>query len=723
MVKRSVVLLLATTLLAQSGPARAADPAPSPASAAASASSAAPAPLMQRDFPGAGLQLGYVDHTVKPGDDFDAFVNGKWHAGFVMPADKVAYGAFGLLDDLSQERLHAILNELAAAKLDPATPAGKVAAAYAAYLDTAAIDAAGLAPAQPWLSKIAAARTSADLAALFAAPGIASPIGFSVDADEKDSAHYILYLSTGSLGLPDRDFYLVDSPRNLTVRAKYKEWLTFALGKAGSPDPAKAADAVYALETKLAQAHWDRAVSRNTALTYTKLTRAEGEAALAPLPLTAMLDTMGLGSAKAMVLTRMPPSADTLAKAKVSAADAAKLGGGIPAIAKLVTSEPVQAWKDWLTVQFLTANAGVLPHDIDDARFAFYGTVLGGQKVQQPRWKRALRATEGQVGEQLGKIYAERFFPAQSKTEMADLVGNLRKAMAANLADLKWMGAKTREQAQAKLAAFTPKIGAPEKYKDYAGLAISPTAPLANAIAASDWEFRYNAARLGGPVDRSEWGMLPETINAYYNPVYNEIVFPAAILQPPFFNPTADPAVNYGGIGAVIGHEMGHGFDDQGASYDGDGNLRDWWTADDKAAFEKLTGKLAAQYSAFCPFDDKSVGGKACVNGQLTLGENIGDLGGLSLAYRAYKLSLNGKPAPVIDGLTGDQRFFMSWAQVWRTAVRDELARQLLVADPHSPARYRINGLVRNFDEWYKAFDVKPGDKLYQPPADRVRIW
>lgn len=678
---------------------------------------------MQRDFPGTGLQLNYVDHAVKPGDDFDAFVNGKWKAGFVIPADKTGYGSFNLLDDLSQERLRAILTELAAQKPDPATPQGKVAAAYAAYADTAAIDAAGLAPAQPWLGKIAAVRTNADLPALFATPGIASPIGFSADADQKDSSHYVLYVSTGSLGLPDRDFYLVDSPRNQTVRARYKEWLAFALGKAGYADPVKAADAVYALETKLAQAHWDRALSRNTTLTYTKLTRAESEAALAPLPLAAMLDAMGLGKAQAMVVTRMPPSPEKLALAKVSAADAAKLGGGIPAIAQLVNSEPVEAWKAWATAQFFTSYAGVLPHDIDDARFAFYGTVLAGQKAQQPRWKRALRATEGQVGEQLGKIYAERYFPAQSKAAMTALIDNLRKAMAANLADLKWMGPKTREQALAKLAMFTTKIGAPDKFKDYAGLTVSPTTPLANAIAASDWEFRYEAARLGGPVDRGEWGLLPETINAYYNPVYNEIVFPAAILQPPFFNPTADPAVNYGGIGAVIGHEMGHGFDDQGSTYDGAGNLRDWWTAEDKAAFEKLTGRLAGQYGALCPFDDTAPGGKACINGKLTLGENIGDLGGLSLAYRAYKLSLGGKPAPVIDGLTGDQRFFMAWAQVWRNVTRDEMVRQLMVADPHSPARYRINGLVRNFDEWYKAFDVKPGDKLYLPPEERVRIW
>ena len=682
-----------------------------------------PAPLISTDYPGSWLQLQYVDPAVKPGDDFDAYVNGKWNRAFVMPADKTRYGSFNALDDLSQERLRGILDELAARRPDPATPAGKVAAAYAAYLDTAAIDAAGLAPAKPWLDRIAGAKTADDLALLFAEPGIASPINFGVEPDEKDSDHYVLTIGTGALGLPDRDFYLVDSPRNQTVRARYMEWLRFALGQAGYADPAKAADAVFALETKLAGAFWDRALSRNPTLTYTKLSRADLARALPGLPVDAMLAEMGASAAQNAVIAQMPPSPETLAAVKYTPEMAAKLGGGVPAVAALVRSEPLDSWKAWLTAQFLTSYAGVLPQPIDEARFAFYGTVLAGQKAQLPRWKRAIRAVEGQVGEQLGKLYAERYFPPESRAAMADLVGNLRKAMAANLADLKWMGPETRKEAVAKLDAFTPKIGAPDTYKQYEGLVQAPATPLANAIAAQDWATRFETARIGKAVDRSEWGMLPETINAYYNPVFNEIVFPAAILQPPFFNPTADPAVNYGGIGAVIGHEMGHGFDDQGSAYDGKGNLRDWWTDKDRAAFEALTGRLGKQYDSFCPFDEASAGGKACVNGRLTMGENIGDVGGLSLAYRAYKLSLHGKPAPVIDGLTGDQRFFMSWAQVWRSQVREEMARQYLVTDPHSPPRYRVNGVVRNFDEWARAFNVKPGDKLYLPPAERVRIW
>lgn len=720
MIKQTFALFCAVSAISLvASPAFAGEtPAASPAPA-----EAAPTPLISREFPGSGLQLQYVDKTTKPGDDFDRYVNGTWKAGFVIPADKTRYGSFNVLDDLSQERIKGILDELAAKQPGADTPEGKVAAAYAAYLDTAAIDAAGLAPAKPWLDRIGAAKTPEDLARLFAQPGIASPIGFGVDADEKDSDHYILYISTGQLGLPDRDFYLVDSPRNQTVRAKYIEWLRFALAQAGYADPAKTADAVYALETKLAGAFWDRALSRNPALTYTKLDRADFAKALPGLPVDAMLEELGASNAQAAVVTRMPPTAEKLAAAKYTPEMAAKLGGGVPAVAALVRSEPVDTWKAWLASQFLAGYAGALPKAIDDARFAFYGTVLAGQQVQQPRWKRAIRAVESQVGEQLGKIYAERYFPAENRAAMDTLIANLRKAMAANLADLQWMGPETRKEALAKLDAFTPKIGAPVKFKDYAGLEQSPSTPLANAIAAQAWDFRYQTARLGQTVDRSEWGMLPETINAYFNPTFNEIVFPAAILQPPFFNLTADPAVNYAAIGAVIGHEMGHGFDDQGSRYDGKGNLRNWWTDKDRAAFEALTSKLGQQYDAFCPFDEKSPGGKACVNGKLTMGENIGDVGGLSLAYRAYQLSLGGKPAPVIDGLTGHQRFFMSWAQVWRSQQREETSRQYLVTDPHSPPEYRINGVVRNFDEWYKAFDVKPGDKLYLPPEQRVRIW
>jgi putative endopeptidase len=582
-----------------------------------------------------------------------------------------------------------------------------------------AINAVGLAPARPVLDRIAAAKTEADLIALFATPGIASPIGAGVDADAKQSDRYALYLGQGGLGLPDRDYYLLDTPKYQDIRAKYLDYLTFLLGKAGYADAPAQARAVLALETAMARETWDRALQRNRDLTYNKLTLAELDA-LAPRGLLrTFLKDMGADAASAVIVQQMPPTPEELAAAKFTPEMKAKLGGGVPATLKLISATPMATWQAYLAAHFLSDHAAYLPKDIDDAQFAFYGTVLGGQQQQRERWRRGIGAVEGQIGELLGEVYAERYFPAENKAAMDELVGNLRKAMAANLAELAWMGPATRQEAEAKLAAFTPKIGAPERYKTYDGLVIDAAKPLANRLAAAKWDTDFRLARIGKEVDRGEWFMFPQTVNAYYNPTFNEIVFPAAILQPPFFNLTADPAVNYGGIGAVIGHEMGHGFDDQGAKSDGEGNLRDWWTPQDKAAFEALTGKLVGQFNAFCPFDE----GKTCINGQLTLGENIGDLGGLSLAYRAYKLSLNGKEAPVIDGFTGDQRFFLGWAQVWRGKVREQQARQFLVTDPHSPPEYRVNGIVRNFDEWYRAFDVQPGDKLYLPPENRVRIW
>ena len=675
------------------------------------------------DWGAFGVQTQWIDPAVKPGDDFDRYVNGKWNQTAQMPPDKTRIGAFITLRDLSDDRLHAILDQLVAGKPPAGTTEGRIAAAYAAFMDTAAIDAAGLAPAKPYLDRIAAARTTDDLLALFAAPGMASPVGAFVDADEKRSDIYALYIAQTGLGLPDRDYYLLNTVQYRGIRVQYLDYLTFLLGKAGYTDARGSAQAVLALETEMARAMWDRALQRNRDLTYNKLTPAELDA-LAPDGLVArFLREAGIAAPVDAIVVQMPPTAAELAAARIGPEQAAKLGGGVPATLKLIAQTPIATWKAYLVTHFLGDYAEFLPREIDDAQFAFYGTVLSGQVKQRDRWRRGITAVEGQVGELLGRIYAERYFPAANREAMADLVANLRKAMAANLADLRWMGPDTRQQAEAKLAAFTPKIGAPAKYKAYEGLALRADAPLANQVAAQKWAYDYQLARLGKAVDRSEWFMFPQTVNAYYNPTFNEIVFPAAILQPPFFNLAADPAVNYGAIGAVIGHEMGHGFDDQGAKSDGAGNLRDWWTPADKAAFEALTARLVDQYAAFCPFDAASAEGKACVNGQLTLGENIGDLGGLSLAYRAYKLSLGGKPAPVIDGYTGDQRFFLAWAQVWRGKVRDATARQYLVTDPHAPPQYRINGIVRNFDEWYRAFGVKPGDALYLPPDQRVRIW
>ena len=675
--------------------------------------------LAAGDWGGFGIQTQWIDPAARPGDDFNRYVSGKWADVTQMPADKTRIGSFITLRDLSEDRLHAILNELVASKAAPGSPQARVADAYKAFMDVDAINAAGLAPAKPMLDRIAAAKTTDDLLALFAAPGLQAPIGIGVDAYEKQSDRYALYLGQGGLGLPDRDYYLQDTPKFREIRAKYLDYLTFLLGKARYGDPRSAAQSVFDLETAMARESWDRALGRNRDLTYNKLTVAELEALAPAGMMRKFLTDVGAGAATEVIVPQMPPTAEELAAAKFTPEMAAKLGGGVPATLKLIGATPIATWKAYLAAHFLSDHASVLPRDLDEAQFAFYGTLLGGQQVQRVRWRRGIGAVEGQLGELLGQVYAQRFFPPASQTAMNDLVANLRKAMGANLKELAWMGPQTRREAEAKLAAFTPKIGAPVTYKTYDGLAIDPARPLANRLAAAKWDTDFRLARIGKPVDRGEWFMFPQTVNAYYNPTFNEIVFPAAILQPPFFNLTADPAVNYGAIGAVIGHEMGHGFDDQGAKSDGAGNLRDWWTPQDKAAFEALTGKLVGQYAAFCPFDE----GKTCVNGQLTLGENIGDLGGLSLAYRAYKLSLNGKEAPVIDGYTGDQRFFLAYAQVWRGKVREPLARQFLVTDPHSPPEYRVNGIVRNFDEWYRAFNVQPGDKLYLPPEKRVRIW
>jgi putative endopeptidase len=665
-----------------------------------------------------GIQTQYLDTTVKPGNDFDGYVNGKWLKTFEIPSDRTTYGSFVLLDDLSEQRVHAILNKMVASNPAPGTAEAKIAMAYAAFMDSNAIEARGLAPVKPYLARIAAAKSQDDLVTLFADPAFASPIGAGVGVDAKDSNHYAFNIGQGGLGLPDRDYYLVDSPRNADIRAKYLDYLTFMLGKAGYADARGAAQSVYGLETKMAAAMWDRALSRNRDLTYNKVSVAELDAMAPDFPFSAMMQRLGAGAVQNVIVRQIPPTAAELAAAKYTPEMAAKLGGGVPATMHLVASEPIDTWKAWLAAKTMSGAAAFLPKEIDDANFAFYGKYLQGQPEQRVRWKRGIDVVEGQVGELLGKVYAAQYFPDANKAAMTDLVANLRKAMGANLTQLKWMSVATRKEAQAKLDAFTPKIGAPAEYKTYDGLAITGD-PVSNAIAANKWQYDYDLARINGPVDRKEWGMFPQTVNAYYNPTLNEIVFPAAILQPPFFNLTADPAVNYGGIGAVIGHEMGHGFDDQGSKSDGTGNLRNWWTDADRTAFDALTSKLGAQYDQLCPFDE----GKTCIKGSLTMGENIGDLGGLSLAYRAYKLSLKGKAAPVIDGFTGDQRFFMGWAQVWRGKVREERARQLLLTDPHSPPHYRINAVVRNFDEWQKAFGVKPGDALYLPPSERVRIW
>jgi putative endopeptidase len=674
-----------------------------------------------------GLNTDTQDASVKPGDDFNAYVNGAWISSFEIPADRSRYGSFDLLREKSEQRVRFIIDDLAAASPAIDTPEGKIGAIYNAYINTDAINAAGLAPVAPYFAKIDAVSSLGDLAKLTATVGYASPITGFVFVDDKDPETYIFQMSLGGLGMPDRDYYLKDDEKSVDLRAKYVELLTFVLGKAGYADPAATATEVMAFETEIAKLDWDRTVSRNPEVTYNKMSRKEFLALSGEFPIQAALDTLGVGTQTHFLVAEIPPTKEELASAGLSAEDAAKLGDGFNGIFTLSSKTPLDTWKAYLKAHFLIDHADVLPEDIDNAQFAFYGKALRGQPEQRERWKRAVAATEGVVGEAIGKVFVERYFPPENKAEMDKLVVNLRKAMDANIAELSWMSDDTKVKAVEKLNTFDPKIGYPSKFETYDTLVVGSSA-LDNAMAAAQWAFEDNLSWLGTTVDKTRWFMTPQTVNAYYNPSFNEIVFPAAILQPPFFNLSADPAVNYGGIGGVIGHEMGHGFDDQGAKFDAAGALNNWWTDTDQAAFRMLTDALAAQYDAYCPLDD----GKTCVNGRLTLGENIGDVGGLSMAYRAYQLSLDtdgdgtvseAEQAPVIDGLSGDQRFFLGWAQIWRAKYRDEAKRQQLLTDPHSPPEYRINGVVRNFDEWYEAFDVGPDDALYLPPEERIRIW
>ncbi|MEO0550313.1 MAG: M13 family metallopeptidase [Pseudomonadota bacterium] len=675
-----------------------------------------------------GLDVASMDTSTHPGDDFFRYMHGTWYDAFEMPADRTRYGSFTLLAEKSEQRVKFIIDDLAAASPNPSTLEGKIASLYNAFLDTEAIEAAGMTPIQPYLDRIAAAETLDDLATLFAEPGVASPFSGSVNIDSKDTERHIFYLFQSGLALGDRSFYLEDTEKNLETREGYVTFLTIMLEEAGYEAPADAAARVLALETEIAKAHWDRTIRRNRDLTYNKLSRDELAELGGDFPFATMLEALGLDDEAFLVVSEVMPTEEEIEALQLNEDALDKIsGGGIAALAEMAANTPIEDWKAYLTARFIASNASVLPKRIDDASFAFFSKQLRGQEEQRERWKRGVTAVERAMGEGVGKVYAARYFPAENKAAMDDLVANLRKAMANNLDELDWMGEATKVEARDKLAKFTPKIGYTEKFETYDDLVIGDTA-FENARAASQWAFEDNLAKLGQPIDKTEWGMLPQQVNAYYSPPRNEIVFPAAILQPPFFNIDADPAINYGAIGGVIGHEIGHGFDDQGSKSDGDGILRNWWTEDDKAAFVARTDALVAQYNAFCPLDD----GDTCVNGRLGLGENTGDLGGLSMAYKAYKMSLdtNGdgeisadEEPPVLGGFTGDQRFFMGWAQQWRNKYREAALRQQLIRGPHSPPYYRVNGIVRNFDEWYEAFDVGPEHALYLPPEERIRIW
>jgi predicted metalloendopeptidase len=643
-----------------------------------------------------GVDLSARKESVKPGDDFFAYANGTWLDTFKIPPDKAAYGMGNKVDDDARANVRKIIEDAAAQKKPTGSIEQKIGDYYASFMDTAKIEADGVNAIKPDLDRIAAVKTTSELSRLFGEVGFQAPVGAYVDQDPKDPDRYTLVVVQDGLGMPDRDYYIKDDPKLKEARTAYQAHIGRMLALAGVPEADAKAARVMALETRIAQVHWPAERTRDTLANYNPKTRAQLMAFAPGLDWQAMLDAMEIGTWD--LYNANTPTA-------------------LKGIAALVKSQPLDDWRAYMTYHHLHNHAPFLPKAIDDENFAFYGKTLAGRERQRERWERGVDVVSGGLGEAIGQVYVQRHFPPESKAKIDTLVENLKAAFKANIDKLEWMGPETRAKALEKLAAFRVKIGYPNRWKDYSTMDIKPGALLANERAASAWEWRFQAGKLGKPVDKDEWLMTPQTVNAYYNPGTNEITFPAAILQPPFFDPNADDAVNYGGIGGIIGHEIGHGFDDQGRLFDATGKLEDWWTKSDGDAFKNRASGLVSQYSAFEVLPGLKV------NGELTLGENIGDLGGMGVAYQAYRRSLAGKEPPVIDGLTGDQRFFLSWAQIWRTKMRDESLRAQVLSNPHSPAAQRVNGVVRNVDAWYTAFNVQPGDKLYVAPADRVKIW
>ncbi|OJH37857.1 M13 family metallopeptidase [Cystobacter ferrugineus] len=647
-----------------------------------------------------GVETKHFDTSVRPQDDFFRYVNGTWLKTTKIPADKGRYGSFIELRDKSEEALRTLIEESAAVQ-SPASGSDtqKVADVYKSFMDTERIESLGIEPLRADLQRIAGLKDKKELPELFAALGrmsVQTPFGGFVGQDAKNAERYILYVNQSGLGLPDRDYYSKPEQRFVEMRAAYLTFIETMMRLAGEKDPAGAAKTILALETSLAEKHWDRVRNRDREATYNIKTVAELEALTPGFSWARYLKAAGTEKTPGIIV-RQPDY--------------------FQALAAMLQSTPLPTLKQYLTFKLVSAYAPLLSTPFEQAHFAFYGKTLQGLEENRPRWKRGVESVNGALGEVLGRLYVERYFTPESKARMQKLVDNLRVSFKQGIDQLDWMSPATKTQAQQKLAKFNVKIGYPEKWRDYSALTVRADDLVGNVKRSSEFEYNYDVEKLGKPIDRLEWGMTPQTVNAYYNSSMNEIVFPAAILQPPFFDPKADDATNYGAIGGVIGHEISHGFDDQGSRSDGDGNLRDWWTAEDKAAFQQRTGQLSDQYSSFSPIQGMNV------NGKLTLGENIGDLSGLTVAYKAYKLSLGGKEAPVIESFTGDQRFFLGWAQVWRTANREDALRQQLLTDPHSPGEYRVNGVVRNMPEFYSAFGVKEGDGAFLPADKRVKIW
>ena len=667
--------------------------------AATIALAAQAAPLVAQAPRSLGIDTTNFDRSVRPQDDFFRFVNGGWLKRTEIPSDAPRWGTFDELDERSREAMRTILEDAAKSSAPAGSEERKVGDFYASFLDSARVESLGVSPLKAELAQIAAVTSATALAPEFARLarlGVARPFNVGVGPDQKKSAVNIVQVGQSGLGLPDRDYYLMQDERMKTVRQAYQDYLARLFTLAELPDPTGAASRVLALESAMATRQWDRVRNRNRDLTYNRMTGAELVAKMPHFDWASFFSTTGLGSPSAVIV---------LQPDYLVAADS------------LLANTPIATWREYFAAKLLDAYANELSSPFVQARFDFRGKVLSGQQAMRARWKRGVGEVDGGLGEAAGKLYIARNFKPEAKARIDQLIGNLREAYSIGIDSVEWMTPETKARAKAKLAAFTVKIAYPSKWKDYSTLQIRRDDLVGNVMRARGWAFQDMVSQLGKPVDRTRWAMTPQTVNAYYNSTNNEIVFPAAILQPPFFDPTADDAVNYGAIGAVIGHEIGHGFDDQGRKSDGAGNLVDWWSQADAKAFEERASRLGAQFDVLSPVEGLHV------NGKLTMGENIGDLSGLAQAYRAYRISLKGKEAPVIDGFTGDQRFFMGYAQAWRENAREAIVRQLLLSDPHSPGQYRANVPVSNNDAFQRAFDVKPGDKMYRAPAERVKIW
>lgn len=644
-----------------------------------------------------GYDLTAMDSAVKPGDDFFRYANGTWLDTFEIPADKSRYVSFTELADQAEQDVRAIIEDLSSAEPEPGSIKQKVGDFYSSWMDEEAIEALGTAPLEPYLAEIDAVSSHADLMRQFGAANRVAPLGIGIEADPADTSRYVIFVGQAGLGLPNRDYYLREDERFAGYRDAYRQYIALLFELAGIADGEAKADAIMALETQLAEVHWTPAESRDIEKTYNPMTLVEAKELAPGFDWDTVLAEADLGSPETLVVEQTT---------------------AITASGALTHSVSLDTWKDYLKFHFINDSAVYLPKAFDDARFEMFSKTLTGTQEQRDRWKRGVQLLNRSMGEAVGQVYVERHFPPESRAQITELVDNLSAAMEERLQGLDWMDDETRAQALVKLGTFEPRVGYPSKWTDYSDLEIDAGDLLGNALRSREFDWKLETDRFAGLVDRELWFMSPQTVNAYYHPLMNQITFPAAILQAPFFDPAADPAINYGAIGGVIGHEIGHGFDDQGRKFDEKGLIRDWWSEGSSERFQGRADRLGAQYNEYEPVEGMTV------NGELTMGENIGDLGGLQMGYAAYQryIAAHGEP-PVIDGLTGDQRFFLAWAQVWRGKMREDDARRRLVSDPHSPPKERVNGVVRNLDVWYEAFGVTEGDDLYLPPDERVRIW